>query len=619
MIRAVLQDFQRTWPQLLAADLLARAVAFIVLTPSAALILRLLIRRSGSQVIADQDILHFLLTPLGVVTLAVAGAAALAIFLAALALLMTIGLGATRDRLVSYLAAGRFVGRRARGLASLSVHVVLRLLLVAAPFAAAIGLIFVVVLGRHDIYFYLNVKPAEFWIAAALTVLVLLAAARILVPIVLAWTFALPILLFEDATARQALARSQTETPNHRLRIALWLLGWLALTTALGTVASGTVLWVGQRVLPVSQSLPLIAAFLAGILGAVGLVNLLVSFLGSALLALLLTRLYTTLGRGGATEASLPSDTRPLGARAEWSFPGKRLLWGALVAAVAVGVGAVLLVRDVQVEDTTEVTAHRGYSTVAPENTIAAMEAAIAAGADWVEFDVQETADGVVVLLHDSDLMRVAGLRLNIWNTALSDIEDLDAGSWFGPEFASQRVPTLAEVLEICRGRIRALIELKHYGHAERLEERVVEVVEAAGMSAEVALMSLKHESVSRLQELRPDWNVGLLAAVAIGDLTRRDADFLAVNHSIATPGFIRRAHRRGKAVHAWTVNDPVQMSALISRGVDNLITKQPTVARSVLVQREELTPVERLLLQVAMDLGVVPGHEEAPSKPEDA
>jgi glycerophosphoryl diester phosphodiesterase len=268
LIRAVLQDFQRTWPQLLAADLLARAVAFIVLTPSAALILRLLIRRSGSQVIADQDILHFLLTPLGVVTLAVAGAAALAIFLAALALLMTIGLGATRDRLVSYLAAGRFVGRRARGLASLSVHVVLRLLLVAAPFAAAIGLIFVVVLGRHDIYFYLNVKPAEFWIAAALTVLVLLAAARILVPIVLAWTFALPILLFEDATARQALARSQTETPNHRLRIALWLLGWLALTTALGTVASGTVLWVGQRVLPVSQSLPLIAAFLAGILGA---------------------------------------------------------------------------------------------------------------------------------------------------------------------------------------------------------------------------------------------------------------------------------------------------------------------------------------------------------------
>ncbi len=171
---------------------------------------------------------------------------------------------------------------------------------------------------------------------------------------------------------------------------------------------------------------------------------------------------------------------------------------------------------------------------------------------------------------------------------------------------------TLDELLERCRDRIALNIELKVYGHGQRLEERVIEAVERAGMEDDIVLMSLDRPTVERLKELRPDWTVGQLAAVTLGDLTKVDADFLAVNTKLATASFIRRAHRRGFDVMVWTVDHPVQMSDLITRGVDALITNRPAVAQEVLRQRAELSPVERLLVSFAGRFGFVEGIGEA-------
>ena len=107
------------------------------------------------------------------------------------------------------------------------------------------------------------------------------------------------------------------------------------------------------------------------------------------------------------------------------------------------------------------------------------------------------------------------------------------------------------------------------------------------------------------MKELRPEWKTGLLTAVALGDLTEVDADFLAVKASIATRPFIRAAQERRKQVLAWTVNDPISMSSLIGRGVDGLITDKPGLARNVLEMRKNLSSVERLLIELAGLLGV--------------
>ena len=126
-------------------------------------------------------------------------------------------------------------------------------------------------------------------------------------------------------------------------------------------------------------------------------------------------------------------------------------------------------------------------------------------------------------------------------------------------------------------------------------------------MEDEVLMMSLKRDSIQKVRVLRPSWTIGLLSAVAIGDLTEVDADFLAVNTGIATRGFVTAARKRGKAVHVWTVNDPVTMSTMIGRGIDNLITDKPAFAREVLRQRAELGSLERLLLELAILFGSPP------------
>jgi glycerophosphoryl diester phosphodiesterase len=203
--------------------------------------------------------------------------------------------------------------------------------------------------------------------------------------------------------------------------------------------------------------------------------------------------------------------------------------------------------------------------------------------------------------------MKLAGNPLKVWNGDLVDIQQIDIGSWFGEEFSGQRVPTLAQVLEEVRGRARLVIELKYYGHAVNLEQRVIDLVESAGMENDVVLMSLKLSGVQKTKALRPDWTVGLLAATAVGDLTRLDVDFLAVSTSMAKRGFIRRAQRAGKPVFVWTVNDAVSLSSWMSQGVDGVITDEPALARQVLAQRAELSTGERLILRAATWFGVSP------------
>ena len=286
--------------------------------------------------------------------------------------------------------------------------------------------------------------------------------------------------------------------------------------------------------------------------------------------------------------------------------------WAWVIAAVVVpGLvlwGGLRLVDVIGTEGLPEVTAHRGASGRAPENTLAAIRAAIADGADWVEIDVQETSDGVVVVHHDEDFMRVAGDARKIWAAPWSEVARIPNGGWFGPEFEAERITTLEEVLRVAQGRIRVNIELKVYGRGQRLEERTIEIVEAMRMQDQVALMSLHRPTVETLNRLRPDWTVGFLAAVSVGDLTRVEADFLAVNAKTATPGFIRRVQSAGKQVLVWTVNNPAQMAAMASAGVDGLITDEPAMAREVLGQLESLSPIERLLLGAGARFGVVPG-----------
>jgi glycerophosphoryl diester phosphodiesterase len=158
------------------------------------------------------------------------------------------------------------------------------------------------------------------------------------------------------------------------------------------------------------------------------------------------------------------------------------------------------------------ISAHRGASSLAPENTLAALDAAWRAGADLAEIDVQLTLDGQVVLMHDRRVDRTTNGSGLLKDHTLADLRRLDAGSWFDPRFAGERVPTLAEVLEWSRGRLGLLVEIKNYPYREMpLVARTLELVEAHRAEAFVVLAGFDHVMLAEVHRQRPAWPLEMI------------------------------------------------------------------------------------------------------------
>ncbi len=422
------------------------------------------------------------------------------------------------------------------------------------------------------------------------------------------WLFALPLVLFEQIHPAKAVKISRARADGHRPILLFWVTAWLLTTTLMSALATATVIGLGHLLVPqATGSLGLLSLTIGMILILWAGTGLVVNLLSTTTFASLLMNLYQRLGRPRELGPIKPFHRNTRTNICRFQMTRKRLWIAGSVGFILALAATALVFEGVQQEDHTEITAHRGASSVAPENTLAAIRQAIEEGTDWVEIDVQETADGEVVVFHDSDFMKLAGVDLKIWDATLADLKKIDIGSWFDAKFSDQRVPTLAEVLDTCRGKVRVNIELKYYGHDQQLEQRVVDLVEAHGMASDIVLMSLKIDAVKKMKRLRPDWKTGLLLSVSAGALKNLEADFLAINARFANRSFIRSAHDSGKKVYVWTVNDAPTMSSMIGRGIDSLITYRPALARSVLGQRAQMSLPQRLLLELAGILGVTP------------
>jgi glycerophosphoryl diester phosphodiesterase len=495
------------------------------------------------------------------------------------------------------------VARRTGAVLGLAAIVVGRLLAGLAPFAAALGLVYFALLRHHDVNYYLAARPPEFWIAALLAGAIVVALAALLVRTVTRWALSLPLLLFEGLSPRRALAESAHRSTGHRGLIAAVLAAWAAVALALGAGTTTALQAAGRAAAPLfGATLGLLLLFVAALALAWALVSLAVGIVNISLGSLLVGRLYLSVGE--PRQPLVPATEAPDRAALLRAIP--RSVFVAAAAALTLGALGVALavLLPARVDRPVLVIAHRGASIAAPENTLAAFRRAVEEGAHVVELDVQESADGEVVVVHDSDLMKVAGVGWKIWETDAARLRSVDLGAARGPAFAGERVPTLAEALDVCKGHVNVLVELKSYGHNDRLEERVVAIVETAGMEADCTFMSLDHDMVHALKRLRPSWRTGVLVAKALGDLTDLDADFLAVQAGMVDGRFVRRAHRAGRQVYVWTVDDPASMVAAVSYGVDGLITNEPAVARRVLLRRASLSDAQRALLALLIRLG---------------
>lgn len=231
---------------------------------------------------------------------------------------------------------------------------------------------------------------------------------------------------------------------------------------------------------------------------------------------------------------------------------------------------------------------HRGciYDT---ENTLPAFEAAAEAGADFVELDVQLSADGIPVVLHDANLWRLAGQNLNVADLTA---EELGAVGLTASGYATETryIPTLEQVLQWVQAdaaRPGLLVELKPSGDdAAELTEAVQSLVEAYDLGHRLLFMSQDYPSMAALQQAHPDWWVGYCAYASAGDLDdgiwRYDIDFLAVEESMVSNQLARLAREAELPLYVWSVYDSDKMLQYLQMGVTGLITDFPDIARTV-------------------------------------
>jgi glycerophosphoryl diester phosphodiesterase len=527
------------------------------------------------------------------------------------AALMAILCANRAKRRIVVVTALRFALAHAWPVLRLTIRMVGATLLIVLPFLMAVGAVYLSLLGGHDINFYLKERPPVFLLALGLAGIFVTALAAALLRVFSGWFYALPMVLFEDVSPRRALRASAGRTHGHRLGLVLWLAAWALALSMFSAAVTSILVGLARYFVPMAVgSVGLLALAIGTTLSLWALVNLALNLLGTTSFSAVLFGLYLRVA-GAPPDASRVTRFEHASPEAGFQVTRRGVVRAGIVGVLAAAAVGAFAVRTATLEDNVKVIAHRGSSKAAPENTMAAFRQAIADGTDWVELDVQETADGEVVVFHDSDFMKMAGVSLKIWDATLADLAQIDIGSWFAPEFSNERVPTLGEVLDACKGKVGVFIELKYYGHDQQLEERVARIVEARGMEKDIVVMSLKLDAVQKMKALRPDWRVGLLLSASAGDPRRAGADFLAINALFADRGFIRRTQRSGAEVYVWTVNDAATMSAMMSRGVDGVITDKPALAKSVLAERAQLGPFVRLLLELAGILGLKPDITE--------
>ncbi len=244
--------------------------------------------------------------------------------------------------------------------------------------------------------------------------------------------------------------------------------------------------------------------------------------------------------------------------------------------------------------------AHRGYSAAAPENTLPAFQAALDVGATAVELDVQMTRDGEIVVLHDDSIKRTTGVDKKIWEVTYDEIKDLDNGSFFSPEFAGTRIPTLDEALRFCKGRLYVNIEIKRTGHDEGIEDRVVQIIRDNEFRDECDVTSQDYETLEYINARYPDILLAYTSVIGIGNVHTLEAvDILSIQETFATYDTVAAMHRAGKKVFVWTVNEEETMERLIGLGVDAILTNDPVKGHKVIAGHRGLRDVYLRIRQI--------------------
>ena len=244
--------------------------------------------------------------------------------------------------------------------------------------------------------------------------------------------------------------------------------------------------------------------------------------------------------------------------------------------------------------DNFTVIAHRGASAYYPENTLPSFEGAIAMGADMVELDVQLSSDNEVVVFHDEKISRCTDGRGKIADHTLAKLKKLDAGSWYDKKFKNARIPTLAEVLGVCKNKIAVNIEIKTEAVGKMffggIEEECLKIVEQAGMRKHVVFSSFDPRAIMHLKQIDDTVTVAVLfekkhygSKLPSDIIESVGADTFNCSCAEFNKTWLANIKSNNIPVNIYTVNDEKNMKRFINMGVNGIFTNNPDILKRVL------------------------------------
>lgn len=236
-------------------------------------------------------------------------------------------------------------------------------------------------------------------------------------------------------------------------------------------------------------------------------------------------------------------------------------------------------------QSATTVIAHRGYSAVYPENTLSAFAGAMDIGADYIELDVQMTADDQIVVFHDADLKRTVGKEGTIADFTLEQLKQFDVGGWFDTSFSGERIPTLQEVFELVQSSdCDIYLELKDIGDRASFVEQTMDITKRCGMTDRCVFASFRYEYLQQIKMMNENAKTLYNTTSGMTTLSKEyPADYYGLYIETVTSETIQAIHESGNKAFVWTVDEPTQMSELIKMGVDGIVTNNPGLARTVI------------------------------------
>ncbi len=234
--------------------------------------------------------------------------------------------------------------------------------------------------------------------------------------------------------------------------------------------------------------------------------------------------------------------------------------------------------------------AHRGASSIAPENTLKAFQKAIDLKADFIEFDVFESSDGELVITHDPDISRITGHKGFVEEMTLKELRALDFGE-------GEKIPILQEIVDMAKDKIGLLIELK----SKNIGKKIVQILRDADLIDNTIVCSFMFKELVKIQKIEPNlkfaslipyegtiyenpkWKKWHVKRKAIDKAAKYKFSFIHPFIFLVDDEFIEYSHRKNLKVNVWTVDLKLKIKNLIKKGVDGIITNDVPIANQIL------------------------------------